>query len=620
MWKLKEIEINNLFSHKHTKYSFKQNETSVLIGENKDKSGANSNGSGKSTLVEAITLAFTGDTYRGVTKDRFIRRGEKTASVELKLYNLVLNETFDIKRTFYNSSSSTKILLSENGEEITKITNPNLANKYINDKIGISNEDLLDYFVIGQGNNTSFFSVGDAKQKQIISRFCNYKEIDKICETLTDEITELNKERSDLVEQSISLNSSIKSLREQLDNLEQDSDIQDKINAIKQKKIKIKEEIEEKRESLDVLMSQIDAGKKLIDSIKIDDTAEQEIKLKFAEINSELEVLDDKIRLNSREYNKYSNLLGKEMKCPKCQSAFIPESEFSVEEVESLMEGLKKSNTKLKAKYELLQNTQLGFEEEIQELKDSKRKLKQAVQSVEGLEQTLSSTEDLIELLSNRYAALNENIKELKNSDVNAAFAERLTSDIKLKENKLGQINKQREKSVENIEYKQKLLYNFSKTGFKTYLANLSIKHIENIANEFLSKFDTNLQVQINGFKLLKNGELRDKIDILILEDGIHEGVYKQYSGGEKGRVELCGILTIHSLINNSCEYGKGLDFVCIDENIDGLDVSGQIEIIKILVKSCITSLVTMHHVENLQLPNRVLFVKHNKITTIEAS
>jgi DNA repair exonuclease SbcCD ATPase subunit len=168
---------------------------------------------------------------------------------------------------------------------------------------------------------------------------------------------------------------------------------------------------------------------------------------------------------------------------------------------------------------------------------------------------------------------------------------------------------------------KQQLLFHMGKGGFKTYLANMSILNIQNLSNYYLNKFDTNLSVEISGYKLKKDGDISDKITIHVVKvDTGKQGLFKQYSGGEKGRVALAGVLALHSLINNTAEHGKGFNFLAIDEAISYLDDTGQVEALRILEKSEITSLVVMQQVKNLSVTDKVIFVKQGGQTTIKAA
>ena len=120
------------------------------------------------------------------------------------------------------------------------------------------------------------------------------------------------------------------------------------------------------------------------------------------------------------------------------------------------------------------------------------------------------------------------------------------------------------------------------KMGFATYLANKSIKIIEGIINSFLLKFKTEISVLMNGYKILKDSSLREKIDIFIRKDGVTASSYLSNSGGERGRVNLAGILGIHHLLNMS-RNGRGLNLIILDEVFPGIDSIGQENIIRIL-------------------------------------
>jgi energy-coupling factor transporter ATP-binding protein EcfA2 len=80
----------------------------------------------------------------------------------------------------------------------------------------------------------------------------------------------------------------------------------------------------------------------------------------------------------------------------------------------------------------------------------------------------------------------------------------------------------------------------------------------------------------------LKSGEVREKIDIFVSNDGVTLEAFLAKSGGERGRVTLAGILAIQHLINLS-SGGRGLNLLLLDEVFPGIDSLGQENIINIL-------------------------------------
>lgn len=152
--------------------------------------------------------------------------------------------------------------------------------------------------------------------------------------------------------------------------------------------------------------------------------------------------------------------------------------------------------------------------------------------------------------------------------------------------------------------------FNMGKNGFSTYLANKSIKIIEGITNSFLRKFGVDISVLINGFKILRSGEVREKIDVFVLNDGITAEQFMSKSGGERGRVTLAGILGIQHLINLSTN-GRGLNLLLLDEVFPGIDAMGQEKIIKVLETLGVTiMLITQNVSESFNNENTLYVVK----------
>ena len=151
--------------------------------------------------------------------------------------------------------------------------------------------------------------------------------------------------------------------------------------------------------------------------------------------------------------------------------------------------------------------------------------------------------------------------------------------------------------------------FNMGKNGFSTYLANKSIKIIEGITNSFLRKFGVDISVLINGFKILRSGEVREKIDVFVLNDGITAEQFMSKSGGERGRVTLAGILGIQHLINLSTN-GRGLNFLALDESLNNIDKKGIIEICKTLNGLNITTMLIAQNVEDIDIFQNKLYVE----------
>ena len=130
---------------------------------------------------------------------------------------------------------------------------------------------------------------------------------------------------------------------------------------------------------------------------------------------------------------------------------------------------------------------------------------------------------------------------------------------------------------------------------FKTYLANGKIDSLSMITNQFLEQIGSDLRVRFDGYSILRSGKIRDKISIAVLRDGIEIGSIGKLSVGEMSRIQLAVILAMHKLINLNADNDKGLDFLLIDEVLDGVDESGLANIVKSINDIGITSIIISH-------------------------
>jgi len=605
MWIPKYIRCVNLFSHTDTTFVFIAGKMVMLLGVNKDDKGSNSNGSGKSTIIEAVTLAVTGDVFRGVGKDDYIKYGEPYAIVEFELENQLLNKIMYIKRKIFANTKSATLELTINGEKPKTVptatsggVDVKIGNKEIFTLLGISKDDFLNYYVIGQGNNKSFFTSNDTTQKEIISRFSNFTQIDAL-------IGELEEKDDYHAKQMEQFNNRIATCDELIGFIdEQIADIQ---NNFKQEKLDKANEI---KAEIAKLTTNINNGNRKLEEQSVIVTEKQyardslNLKLKdVTKIEQEIEQVKTDLRTleqEMRDTNKYLNQLhgetGKVIECPKCLTKFIPSATLSVDD---LLQTITATTLLVEN-----QGTQItALELRITTLKNSLLDNNEKRSKIRTLNSEINSTlHNSAEVLTN--LDLWEEMKVEANDRLKAVLKMKADDSLKsLCAKKEVELSKKQEFIDKHLEHLQARdenafhLFHFGKKGFKTFLANKSIKTIQDICNFYLQKFETNLQVSISGYKVLSSGEVRDKIQINVMKDGVNKGLFNKYSGGEKSRVNICGIISINRLINNTSPTG-GLDLLILDENVSYLDATGQEEVIKILSKSKVTSILVMHNVD----------------------
>lgn len=167
------------------------------------------------------------------------------------------------------------------------------------------------------------------------------------------------------------------------------------------------------------------------------------------------------------------------------------------------------------------------------------------------------------------------------------------------------------------IEEKQKIdewYGNFK--SFKSFLANQSIKDITDYTNFFLNSMNSNISIQVEGYRMLSSGKLKEEITTQVYKDGFEKGSYGKLSAGERGRIELACILGMQNLINLNSPTG-GLDLLICDEILDSVDSLGLENIIGSLQGIDSTIMIVSQNDINSLKENTITVQKENGISQI---
>ena len=154
---------------------------------------------------------------------------------------------------------------------------------------------------------------------------------------------------------------------------------------------------------------------------------------------------------------------------------------------------------------------------------------------------------------------------------------------------------------------------------FKSYLANTKIAALGAMMNQVLADLGSDLRVNFSGYTALKNGAVREKISVSIVRDGLDAGSFGKFSEGERARVNLASIVAMQRLVNGNCDAGKGFDLMCIDEIADAMDADGLSGVFAALNHLGVTALVVSHGAVAESYPHKLLIVKENGESRIDA-
>jgi len=596
MWSPISINIKNLFAHLDSSYTFRNGTCTVIFGKNETDKGFENNGSGKSTLFEGIGIAFTGEDLRNLGKEAFINYDADSCEVDLELENKFLNSKLRIYRKFMRGKT-TIVTLWENGVINKKVVSTNEANKRIFELLGITKEDLLRYFIIDQDSKFSFFTANDLDKKEIMNRITSADMINPAI----DELGKRWKEYKALLE---SVNSETDKLEAKVDLIEEqkaellleDTTAEDIRELELKKKLKI--------ESNDMLLKanlnidrEIETKQKEREANKVSEEEKAGLK---KENNEMIKELSDTVKI----IRTLNNELEEVITCPHCKKDFILNSEYelSIPEAQELLVQSEKLKATIEANILLLLKKEKVLKAR-QEIVDD------IAEEIRGWQKQNRRNTEEIDYAVKEVFKIQQKINELKTVKKDNKAVQALNSKLKEIQAELKLKNAEAAGYQDELDMINFWQYNMGKSGFLTYLANKSIKIIEGITNSFLRKFGVDTSVLINGFKILKDGSVREKIDVFVQNDGITSQVFKGKSGGERGRVQVAGILGIQHLINLSTN-GLGLNLLLLDEVFPGVDSMGQENIIKILEKMGITILMITQTVSEGFNNENTLYVK----------
>jgi DNA repair exonuclease SbcCD ATPase subunit len=614
-----DLEIVNLITHEKSEFHFIRNEMVLLLGKNNSTEGANSNGSGKSTVVNATALAILGIPDRDVNKEDYIRWGQTECQVQLLLKNDVLKKTIHIKRKVFLKKAQ-ELTITVDGVvkfDTKESKNLDIADQYILDEIGIGKEDLLNYFIIGQGNDTSFFNCNDTKQKEIIARFSNSEPLNKLSEKYDKQFAEKEVEKIRIEEKISNAELSIEQYEEDL------QELIDNFQTEKKEKLQdLENEKNNHEEGLLIFMREIIELTNNIKEKEKEIATKEKRKIDTTKYELEVKRLKENKRQKEEELSETTKLIsqlntykGGVLQCPGCKLKFNPANDkLTPEEVDENIEACKEEKETLEYDIETItkgisDNKNSASENELllSEISSLKRILEQNVRNKENQERNIESVKNKIATVDEKIAVLK---KKTKPDD--ASIKEKIAKQTALLQEYRTKLELIIEEMEECIFYK----FHFSNKGFKTFLANKSIKSIQDIVNHYLNKFDIGLQTHISGIKILKNGDVRDKITVSIIDSDGKAKNYKSFSGGERIRIDMCSRIALNKLIINTMPFGKGLDLIICDE-LPGLDKSGTNKIVEIFKKAKMTSFLILHFVDDIKYKNKVIVEKINNISRV---
>jgi len=400
MWQITSIKANNFFSYKDLDYNIVNNSLTMIYGTNKDLNAKRSNGSGKSVILDAITFAITGDCLRKVkTIKEIISNNEESCFAEIEMQNNVLDKTLKIRR-YLHLKKSQKVEIFINGKLQNQLIDlkPSVSNDFIEEELGISFDDLLNYYLISKFSYQSLFLANDATKKEVINRFSKADFIDNVFPLIDKDIKEDQGKINQLEKSLVECSTKIILFEEQIEDLLNEDSYEKKSEKIQIIQLKIDTEndkildCEEAIKKLETSKLEFEDKVKTYKKTFIKETEIVALKNNIDSLNKDVEkkrddyskiifnykgdfvVIEAKESENKKLITQYEKeidgfhkeavqlekYISGEIECPKCKHHFIlADSDFDVEAAKKevkLFEKEKQKSEKLLSEQRVVRN------------------------------------------------------------------------------------------------------------------------------------------------------------------------------------------------------------------------------------------------------------------------
>lgn len=348
-----------------------------------------------------------------------------------------------------------------------------------------------------------------------------------------------------------------------------------------------------------------------------DDINIQDVRLQLQDRQGEVQDIENTIDKNHKSIEQYIEK-GKEARSKQNEliasksdwSEKLTEAQTAVDsavrEHSTFNNQIQELNGRIAQMERTIENSRTCLFDEAYDILDVAYKNQESI--VDAVKRNVGNAEGAIQ-------SYEESIKDIERASETDVIANLKSSQAKYEKELSEAISHQETVQQKLNEYK---VQESTFVEFKTHLANTKIEALSHITNEFLEGIGSDIRISFSGYTVLKSGKIRDKISISLLRDGIDCGSFDKFSAGERARVELATILAMNKLTNTSCDDGKGLDLLVLDEILEAVDEQGLNNIFNALNQLKITSLVVSHGNIAEGYPYRTVVNKLNGVSFID--
>lgn len=493
-----------------------------------------------STIIDSLSFCLYGKPYRKIKINDLINRRNKK-----KLYtecNFSIEEDkYKIVRTLLPSS----IQIWKNGVELEKLSSKKLNQEEINKLIGIDHNLFRQIIALSINYNKAFLALEIAEKRDIIESIFNIKIFAEMLKKLKTNNTNLKVQGQVNISQLSILESTIKTLKTQIQNIERtrtsfDSD----------KEIAIAE-LESRFKSKEKEYKDLTAANKKIKS----EISNIETLLSTIDFSSEVSEVNSVIKFSDKQFNdstKQLELLNDNTICPFCKSELTEEHKNS--EIVRLENEIEKSKTDI-------QNAKTRRSElaQLYQINETNKK------KIVSLNNQYISNKNNINYIKEEVTRIVADIEKEKNRIFNFDDTQ-LKNDYDSKKNNYTEIYNTHTVVQDDLKYNDFAINILSDQGIKAFFFKKLVPILNKKVNHYLDMFELPIEINFNDM-------MEEYINLIGSKENIP---YMSFSEGEKKRIDIAIMLsfidTTKVISNWNCNLLAFDEILDSSTDSDGLD------------------------------------------------
>ena len=517
-----------------TEVDFQQNSTNLIVG---------TNGTGKSTVLDALTFSLFNKPFRKITKSQLVNStNERGCLVEVEF--CINNKEYIVKRGI----KPNLFLIIVDGTPMHKEADDRVMQKMLEENIlKVNYKSFTQIVILGSSAFVPFMQLSGSNRRDVIEDLLDIR----IFSAMNTLIKTKIKDQKD----------KIKTLDLTKDNIKDKVEMQK--NFIEELETQGKQIIDEKKDKIDILMSEADncvlVNEQLENDVS-DLTKQQEdvtgANKKLKKLNTLKGQITQKVATITKEHKFFTE----NTVCPTCTQNI--EEEFRVNRI-----------TDAQTRAKELQTGYRELEEAIQKEEEREHQFTKLSKEITKLNNGISKNHTLISGCNRQIRDLESEIQRLTDQHAN-----RNTEQGKLAEfnENLQQVFKKLADKKEEVMYHDFAYSLLKDDGVKTKIIKRYLPLINQQVNRYLQMMDFYI-----NFKL--DEEFNETI-----ESPIHERFsYASFSEGEKMRIDLALLFTWREVARakNSVNTNLLIMDEVFDSSLDGFGTDEFLKIIRFVIK-----------------------------------